>query len=155
MKFFTLYDKPSPVGTACRSASLTVQSEKSQCDINLIIARYKKTGVIDHVKRDSPLYADCEEAISALRRAEDLVEQTHDAFWSLPSDVRDQIGEPSRLPSWAAEHRDDAIKYGFLASAPAQAPTQGPSLGPAQAPTQEPSLGPASSPSLDDSGPQG
>lgn len=123
MKFFTLFDKPSPVGTACNTPSLTVQSEKAQCDINLIIARYKKTGVLDHIKRDEPLYVDCEQAIADLEKARLLVEDTEDAFWSLPSSVRDVIGEPSNLPTWAASNRADAQKYGFLASSPADPAT--------------------------------
>ncbi|AKO71490.1 minor CP 1 [Chimpanzee faeces associated microphage 1] len=115
MKFFTLFDKPSPVGTACNTPSLTVQSEKAQCDINAIIARYKKTGVVDHIQRGEPLYADCEQAITDLAKARILVEDTEDAFWTLPSSVRDVIGEPSNLPSWASANRSEAEKYGFLA----------------------------------------
>ena len=123
MKFFTLFDKPLPVGTACNTPSLTVQSEKAQCDINAIIARYKKTGVIDHVKRDEPLYADCEAAITDLERANALVAATDDAFWSLDSSVRDRIGEPSNLPSWIMANREEAEKFGFVAPVAVQTQT--------------------------------
>ncbi|AKO71499.1 minor CP 1 [Chimpanzee faeces associated microphage 3] len=114
MTFFTLFNKPSPVGTACNTPSLTIQSEKAQCDINAIIARYKKTGVVDHIKRDQPLYADCEQAITDLEKARILVEDTEEAFWMLPSSVRDLIGEPSNLPTWASVNRSEAEKYGFI-----------------------------------------
>lgn len=134
MKFFTLYDKPPHVGAAFTLPSLAVQSEKAQCDINAIIARYKKTGNIEHVASGQPLYADCEKAIADLEKARELVERTEDAFWSLSSDVRDQIGTPDNMPAWMSANREAAVKFGFLAP---ESPAPSAPVAPAETPKPE------------------
>lgn len=122
MEFFTLYRKPPKCGFRFSLPSLAVQSEKKSCDVNEIMRRFVKTGFIDHVRRDEPLYTDTESIVQKMAEARELVERTDEAFWSLPSAVRDVIGEPSNLPSWLVNNRDEAAKYGFVASEKQEVP---------------------------------
>jgi len=77
----------SPVVKNFRSASRTRSSFRDECDINVIMRKYAKTGLIDHVASvggqygnfiDAPLYHD---AMNLLLEADTM-------FASLPSAVR-------------------------------------------------------------------
>jgi len=41
--------------------SLTRQSFKDECDVNLIVKRYTETGMINHIPRTNPQYGDAPE----------------------------------------------------------------------------------------------
>jgi len=41
--------------------SLTRQSFKDECDVNLIVKRYTETGMINHIPRSTPQYGDAPE----------------------------------------------------------------------------------------------
>jgi len=41
--------------------SLTRQSFKDECDVNLIVKRYTETGMINHIPRTKPQYGDAPE----------------------------------------------------------------------------------------------
>lgn len=66
--------------------SLTEQSHTRACDINTIMARYQKTGIIDHVSKYADQYGD----ISAydFAHAQNLVAQVKSQFEELPAYVR-------------------------------------------------------------------
>lgn len=76
----------APVGTI----SLTKQAHKAECDINLILKQYQKTGQITHISKQTPTYSDLpdhsdyQSSLSILREAEN-------AFATLPSQVRDKF----------------------------------------------------------------
>lgn len=66
--------------------SQTQQHQKDETDVNKIMRRYVKTGVIDHVNKNQPHYADvkyCDyhEALNQIQHAEDL-------FLELPAQAR-------------------------------------------------------------------
>lgn len=87
------YSETHPVSTvveltAKNSAkeTRTNQQFKKSCDINQILARFKQTGVIDHVAKYQPEYGemsslDFEEAFNTVKQAEEM-------FEALPSDIR-------------------------------------------------------------------
>mgnify|MGYP000070196893 CR=1 FL=1 len=66
----------------------TKQSEAAACDINLIMAQYRRTGFVSHVRKGTPMFADVsdvssyQEAIANLRAAEAY-------FMTLPARVRE------------------------------------------------------------------
>ena len=66
--------------------TLTEQSHMAACDINNIMARYTKSGVLDHVRRFEPVYADMTEGdyLSAMNQ----VAGAKTMFEELPSSVR-------------------------------------------------------------------
>jgi len=73
----------TPVGTRSR----TKAANKNECDINLMVARYKKTGVFQNLNPREPKYGDFSQAIS-LEEAYHQVEAANRSFMELPAAVR-------------------------------------------------------------------
>lgn len=78
----------TPVG----SVSLTKQSFKDECDINLIMKRFEKTGAIEHLAKFGPQYAD----VSAMdfKQAMDIVALGNSMWEELPVSVKQRCGSP-------------------------------------------------------------
>ncbi len=73
----------TPVGTE----TLTKQSFQDDCDINKIMARHRKTGVIEHVNPRMPRYGDFS-AVTDFHAAMEQVNAAEEEFARLPSAVR-------------------------------------------------------------------
>ena len=71
--------------------TMTEQSHKKLCDINNIMARYTKSGVLDHVRRFEPVYSDVTEGdyLEAMNR----VAAAKTMFEELPSTIRRHFGD--------------------------------------------------------------
>lgn len=71
----------------------TKQSFKNETDINHIMARYKKTGAIDHFTRYSPMYGE----ISPLdfQTAQNVLLRAQQMFDDLPSNIRAETRDPA------------------------------------------------------------
>jgi len=67
--------------------SRTQQHFKDDCDINKILAKYKKTGVLDHVRRAREIYGDFSQYTSAAENM-DKVAKANSMFESLPAELR-------------------------------------------------------------------
>ena len=70
-----------------KGEALTKQSFKESCDINNIMRRYVKTGVIDHVNKWEPQYGDVTGA--DFQKAVSVITQSEEMFQDLPAKVRD------------------------------------------------------------------
>lgn len=66
---------------------LTKQSMKDECDINNIVAKYEKTGVLTHLNATQATYADVSE-LGGYRDALDKVRAAEEVFMALPSELR-------------------------------------------------------------------
>lgn len=77
------------VGIDC-GEGLTEQSHAKQCDINYILDRYHKTGLIAHAAKHAGRYDD----VSALdfQNAMFLVTEAQNMFNSLPANMRKRFG---------------------------------------------------------------
>jgi len=86
--------------------SRTVQSEKDSCDINFIVAQYRRTGVLPHMAARMPEFGDVSE-VGDFKEALDRVQATQAWFRKLPAKVRshfendpvalmDAVGDPER-----------------------------------------------------------
>jgi phage internal scaffolding protein len=87
-KFKTAYDPHTRKPTELDPKSLTHQSMSPECDINSIMKKYERTGVLEHRNRFEGSYgdftaspADYQESMNAVLAAEDM-------FSSLPSKIR-------------------------------------------------------------------
>lgn len=79
-------DRPrfrTPVGETSR----TKQSEKDNCDINLIVKRHASTGHVSHLNPAAPQFGDFTGAAD-LKTAIDQVAEANDRFNELPVEVR-------------------------------------------------------------------
>lgn len=85
--------------------SLTRQEFAEDCDLNLLMARYEKTGVISHVSQREPIYADLTDVPSSLAEAMDIIKIAEQSFMTLPATVR-------------REFDNDAVRFVEFASDP-------------------------------------
>lgn len=69
--------------------SLTQQHQKEEVDINNIMARYIKTGVIDHVNKYQGQYTENRE--TDYHSALNLINRANSMFLDLPSQVREKF----------------------------------------------------------------
>lgn len=101
--------------------SLAKQQFKDECDINYIMARYTKTGLITHLAAREPMYLDVSE-VPDFKAASDYVLAVREYFASLPSTLREEFdNDPAefiagfddpetaaRLASYGIERADEA-----------------------------------------------
>lgn len=100
--------------------SMTKQSFADECDINKIMERYEKTGVMPEGRR---MY-EFGEAISEYSYQESLNAVIHadEAFANLPAKLRDRFGnDPVQLLKFLENpaNRDEAVELGLLEQPPA------------------------------------
>lgn len=95
--------------------SMTKQSFKDECDINVIMRRYERTGVLPTPVGVAPQYADCsavdfQEAMLQVADAKSLFNQ-------LPARVRERFSnDPARMLEFCEDARnaEEARKLGLL-----------------------------------------
>lgn len=68
---------------------MTEQHHEKSCNINNIMARFTKTGVIDHINRHQANYGDVTGA--DFKAAQDLVAEQKSVFHELPAAIREQF----------------------------------------------------------------
>ncbi len=64
----------------------TEQSHKKECDVNHILRKYAKTGVLEHVKKHEGQYADI--PAQDFREAMEIIATSKSMFEELPSEAR-------------------------------------------------------------------
>lgn len=101
------------VVTKTPGKSLTEQHHARSCDINSIMAKYLKTGVIDHISKYEPQYGDV--CMQDYKQAQDLVARVKTEFEELPGYVRARFNDVSHY--LALMQTDEGVETlrGFLA----------------------------------------
>lgn len=116
---------------ACSGPSRAIQSAKDECDVNGIMRRFERTGLIDHVNRHSGGYGDFTNAPQDYQSAVNQVLAAQDMFGRLPAGVRRQFrNDPGELLALVAEAEagdqvatDELVRLGLARARPA--PTSG------------------------------
>lgn len=113
--------------------SLTVQSEKDNSDINVIVKRFSKTGLAPQSIR-TPMYGDFV-GVHDFRTAMDAVLAAKESFDALPSEVRARFNnDPQGFLEFCAkkENLDEMRRMGLAVPVvpPATPPTSGPEVPP-------------------------
>lgn len=89
------------------SKDRTKQSFKAECDINTIMARARKTGVIDFANRYQPQYADV--TGHTYQAAQDTIARAKGMFFSMPAHVRDRFeNNPRDFLAWIQNPNNQA-----------------------------------------------
>lgn len=102
-------------GTVCKGDSLTVQADSQDTDINVIMARYAKTGQLPPLAR-LPSYGDFD-GISDYREAIEAVREAEDLFMQLPAKVRLRFeNDPQQFVEFCdkPENRLELAELGLL-----------------------------------------
>ncbi|WNK12464.1 MAG: internal scaffolding protein [Microvirus sp.] len=93
----------------------TKQSFKEECDINTLMAKYLKTGQMDHVNQALPRF----ECVSDhdFQSAQNLIADAKSMFENIPSAVRARFeNNPGKLLDWVHDPKNvqEAASLGFL-----------------------------------------
>lgn len=116
-QFRTQYDTPPRVGVACTMEERRTKSEFAEdCDINILMARYRKTGVLpDAAKAAAARYGDFTQVPTFEEMQQKLIAAS-ELFAALPAKVRRQFGnDPGEFISAAQtpEGRELLISLGL------------------------------------------
>lgn len=123
MKFKTQFNPPEKVKLYCSPASNVQQHFKDDCDINLLVERFTKTGSFGN-ERNPALYSFGDYSGVDFRAALDLVISAEEQFQTLPAKVRDRFqNNPASLFDFLADdgNREEAQILGLIPT-PASAP---------------------------------
>ncbi len=121
--------------------SMAKQSFKDECDINTIMSRFEKNGLLDHIKEYQGQYIVCPPQ-EDFHAAMNLVADAKSMFQKLPAQIRaDFNNDPSAFLDFVddPESRERMIKYGLI-----DAPEAPEAQEQKEAPPTEP-IGPAAS----------
>lgn len=92
------YNRYPAVQLEFRFPSLTEQHHKDDCDVNIILNRYMKTGVLSHTSSTPPVYGDFTGTPTDYASAVKLLQDAKERFASLPSAIRERFGnDPLQL----------------------------------------------------------
>lgn len=98
----------------CEGPSLTLQSDAESCDINVIVARYHKTGVIEHVRENAGLFVDLPPSLE-YQDALGIVKAAGEAFAMMPAEIRAQFNNNAQqFLAFADANEDYLEKLGIV-----------------------------------------
>lgn len=113
----------------------TKQSFRDECDINMIMARWKKTGTVEHMAKNPPTYGDFQTA-GDYQQALNSVLEADQAFDALPAHIRDRMdNDQATFMTFMSDpaNQEEAVSLG-LSEPKAEFPAQRPE--PADPPPQ-------------------
>lgn len=129
-RFVSAYDRRLDPVIDCAAAeadgdlSQTVQAEKDNCDINVIIARFQKTGILPDIKgRVASVFGDISN-VPDFHEAQTIVAKAGQLFMELPADVRSRFSnDPGQFLSFVGDPKNaDALVEMGLATKPVSVP---------------------------------
>lgn len=94
----------------------TKQEFLEECDINNIIARYRKTGVLPNTFGDIGSYGDFSE-VTCFQDAMIKIQDAEDMFMSLPAGIRSKFdNDPGKFLEFAdnPENQDKLVEMGII-----------------------------------------
>lgn len=109
-------DEVPETGLMCKDKSLAQQHLASETDINKIIARYEKTGMVTHLTEAIGEYGDFSD-VQDLQSALQTVRNAEGLFNALSADVRERFdNDPVKLLAFVkdAKNRAEAKELGLL-----------------------------------------
>lgn len=109
------------VAIACRGGR-TKQEFAEECDLNVLMRRYEKTGVLPTGKANPPRYVDAFD-LPSFQESMQIVADAERAFMSLPSRVRGEFdNDPEKFVEFASNEANvDKLREWGLAK-PQEAP---------------------------------
>lgn len=104
--------------------SLTRQEFADECDINILMDRYEKTGMISHVNPRNPQYLDLSD-VPDLQTAHQVIQNAATEFMALPAKVRREFdNDPMEFVKFAMnpDNIDKMREWGLAPPKPEAAP---------------------------------
>lgn len=100
----------------------TKQSFAKQADINSIIAKYAKTGMLENVKSDPGVFADVA-SVGDFHGMMNKIAFAKEAFMKLPSGLRSRFSnDPGQLVAFISDtsNREEAVRLGLIEAKPSK-----------------------------------
>lgn len=100
----------------CSHPKLTDQSYKGSSDINNIMKRYKKTGILPETKKHLAKYVD-NSNIPSIEDAHNVIMEAKNLFMQLPAEVRKKMGnDPANMVDFVKDekNKDYLVEKGLL-----------------------------------------
>ncbi len=86
--------------------TVTKQSFKDDCDINLIMAKFVKTGVLENTRDDPPEYGFA--SSDDFRESMEIVSKANSMFESMPSKIRNKFeNDPARFLDFVQDPKNE------------------------------------------------
>lgn len=139
-EFKKAYDKRNRVCPPAGSESMTQQHFKKECDINYILKKYQKTGLVEHVQQFGGRYEDLSQPVD-YQTALNIVIEANAAFSSLPSSVRKRFSNnPQEFLEFASnpDNAQEMAKLGLTKSLESPSVAQPPIESPSPAEPESP-----------------
>lgn len=114
--FRNAYERSSKPGITFEKPSLTQQHFKDDCDINKIIERFTRTGLLPQYPGEEMQFGDYTAAVD-YHEAMTIVAQAKQQFEALPSAVRDKFdNDPVKMLDFVSkkENIEESVKLGLL-----------------------------------------
>lgn len=117
LKFKTRFDTHPPRTYAFQTTgeSMTQQQFKAECDVNNILAKYKRTGMLSHIQKHQGNFGDFS-SVEDYQTSLGKLMQAQQSFESLPSELRAKFdNDPAQLISFLSDEKNnaEAIKLGL------------------------------------------
>lgn len=93
----------------------TKQEFKEECDLNVLMKRYERTGVLPTARIGNPMYVDAAD-LPSYQESLKIVRDAHESFEALPSRVRAQFeNNPEAFVAFAADpaNKDQLREWGL------------------------------------------
>lgn len=108
------------------SASLTKQAFREECDINVLMDRYQRTGILpgDPSRRAAGGFVDVSD-VGSYQECLAVVAKANEAFAALPARVRERFkNDPARMVLFVEDdrNREEAVRLGLVEAPPAPPP---------------------------------
>lgn len=110
----------------CEGDSLTKQAMKDECDINKIMAKYERQGIITHVAKREAYFADVSE-VPDFAMAISVVEKASEMFMSLPAKLRARFdNDPAKYVEFCANpaNEKELVELGLKAAPEVMTPLE-------------------------------
>ena len=111
-----MYNKANdPDGISC-GPGVTKQSFKDECDVNKIIARFEKTGMIEALNKKTPFYGDVSGLVD-YHEALNKVVEVETLFNSMSAEVRERFSnDPEKMIAFLNDKKNEkeAIEMGLV-----------------------------------------
>lgn len=137
MIFNTAYSLKPRIKITFSTKGRTKQSFKAECDINTIVSRFLRTGILDFAQKNEPRYGDTtgieyQSAMNTVAAAKSL-------FNELPAALRNRFeNEPAQFLDFVQDedNREEATELGLLK--PVEPPEEPAAIPPAPAVVKTP-----------------
>lgn len=121
---FVSFGKSNRQSISFPESGLTKQSFRDDTDVNLILAKYQRTGVLDFVEKREGQYGD---ALPVdFQTSLDTVIAANQMFADLPSSLRKRFGNsPVEFVEFCSDpaNRDEGVKLGLFNAPPVLPPS--------------------------------